>query len=155
VKILIDYHDENQQAAKAVVDITPAGWSISLGRVTFPVITPLGAANDPVLKIVGEVVASSTSAPTLTNLNIVYGGALAPVQEIFPTLQQLARFLRGGGGSFLDVIFSNGRLTVRDVFAVPRLPLGAGFLKDISLDIGMTMQLAPQSLEFTAGIGST
>jgi hypothetical protein len=155
VKVLIDYHDENGRAATAHVDITPAGWSISLGRVTFPVITPLGDANDPLLKIIGEAVASSSSAPTLTNLNIVYGGALAPVQNIFANLEQLAKFLPGGGGSFLDVSFSNGRLTIRDVFALPRLPLGAGFLKDIALDIGMTMQLAPQALEFTAGIGST
>jgi hypothetical protein len=109
---------------------------------------------DPLLKVVGDATASSSAAPTLKNLNIVFGGALAPIEDIFANLQQLAKFLPGGGDSFLDVGFSNGRLTVRDVFSLPRLPLGAGFLKDISLEIGMTMQLMPPSLAFTVGIGS-
>jgi len=37
---------------------------------------------------------------------------------------------------------------------LPELPLGIGFIEDVSLDLGMTLQLSPQSLEFTVGLGS-
>jgi hypothetical protein len=152
VKVLIDYHDENGVAAKPKVDITPAGWSIALGRITFELITPLGT--DPLLKISGNAIASSSAAPTVSDINIVYGGVLAPVENIFANLQSLAKFLPGGNDSSIDVHFADGKLTVREVFALPALPLGAGYLKDIALDIGTTMQLAPQKLEFFSGIGS-
>jgi len=152
VKVLIDYHDESGSPAQPKVDITPAGWSIALGRITFQLITPLGL--DPLLKITGNVIASSSAAPTVSNINIAYGGALAPVENIFANLQSLAKFLPGGPGATIDVHFADGKLTVREVFALPALPLGAGYLKDIALDIGTTMQLAPQKLEFFSGIGS-
>jgi hypothetical protein len=152
VKVLVDYHDENGVAAKPKVDVTPAGWSIALGRITFALITPLGA--DPLLKIVADATASSSAAASFSNINIIYGGVLAPIESIFANLQQLAKFLPGGEGAELEVHFSGTSLTIREVFSLPRLPLGVGFLKDIALDIGMTMSLLPQSLEFTSGIGS-
>lgn len=152
VKVLIDYHDENGAPAKPQVDITPGGWSIDLGRVTLLLVTPLGA--DPLLRIAGDAKASSSAAPTLANLNVIYGGALAPIENIFANLQQLAQFLPGGAGAHLDVTFSGTTLTIREVFALPRLPLGVGFIKDIALDIGMTLSLLPPGIEFTSGIGS-
>jgi hypothetical protein len=152
VKVQIDYHDEKGVPANPKVDISPTGWSIDLGRVTFQLITPLGA--DPLLRIAANALASSNSAPALSNLNIMYGGALEPVENIFANLQQVAKFLPGGAGTELDIHFSGATLTIREVFSLPRLPLGAGFLKDIALDIGMTMSLLPPSLEFTSGIGS-
>jgi hypothetical protein len=115
---------------------------------------PLGTLNDPVLRIVGDVVASSTAAPTLRNLDVVYGGALASVQSVFANVSEIAKYIPGGPVPTLDVGFSDGQLTIRNVFPIPKLPLGLGFIKDISLDLGMSMRLAPMSLTFTAGIGS-
>ena len=48
---------------------------------------------------------------------------------------------------------SNGRLTVRDTFAVPQLPLGLGNLSDVSLDLGLALTLSPLSADFIIGIG--
>jgi hypothetical protein len=138
----------------AIVDIQPGSWTIQLQNISFPIISPFGDENDPLLRIVGNAEASSTNAPTLSHLTVVYGGALGEVQRVFSTLEQLASFLPGAPFSSLDVHFSNGQLTVRDVFALPELPLGIGFVEDVTLDLGMTLQLSPQSLEFTAGLGS-
>ena len=157
VVVPLVYEDENQTRSHVIVDITPGGWSIEIQRVSFPIVMtapPLGTINDPVLRIVGDIVASSTSAPTLRNLDVVYGGALAGVQSIFANLSQLSQFLPGGPTPRLDVSFSDGQLSIRNVFTIPKLPLGLGFIRDISLDLGMTMRLSPMSLSFMAGIGS-
>jgi hypothetical protein len=96
--------------------------------------------------------ASSTSAPTLAGakFHVDYGGVLQSVKDVFSALNSLGSSVPSG----LDVHFSDGRLTVRDVIGLPELPLGLGYVTDIALDLGMSMQLSPQSLEVTAGIGS-
>ncbi|HEX7975371.1 MAG TPA: hypothetical protein VF498_13260 [Anaerolineales bacterium] len=153
VKVLLQYKDQNGTPTHVSVHIDPSGWSVVLSKVTFAVvITPLGS--DPLLRVVGTAKASSTSSPTVTDLDVVYGGFLDPVQTVFSKLQQLAAFLPGGAGAGLDVSFSNGKLNVRDSYALPNLPLGFGQITDVALDLGLSVQLTPQSLDFTAGIGS-
>jgi hypothetical protein len=154
VQILLDYHDENGVVPSPTVTISPGSWKIDLGRISFPVVTPLGAADDPMLKICGHLSAASNAAPSFSEMKIVYGSILNPIESLFSNLQFLDQFLPGGQAAQIDVSFSDGKLTIRNVFALPRLPLGVGFLENIALDIGATLQLAPQSIEFTCGIGS-
>jgi hypothetical protein len=140
--------------AHAVIDIQPGSWNIRLQNISFPLITAFGDETGPLLRIVGDLEASSSSAPTLSNLSVHYGGALSEVETVFSQIEHLATFLPGTPSANLDVHFSDGQLTIRDSFALPELPLGIGFIEDVSLDLGMTLQLSPRSLEFTVGLGS-
>src|SRR5262249_18341792 len=153
VKTVLDYHDKNGNATVAHVHIDAAGWQIELRRVSFQtIVTVFGTA--PLITIVGVMKASSSSAPTLTEMEVIYGGFLDPVQTVFSNLQKLATFLPGGAGAGLKVSFSNGKLSVTDSYALPTLPLGFGEISDVSLNLGVTAGLTPLSLEFIAGIGS-
>lgn len=160
VKVLIDYRDENGNPTTVHVTLSPSApagqprWSISLSGLTLILVTPFGDQNDPILRVIGSARADSNTAPTLTGLTVRYGAALDLVEELFSKLQQIAQFLPGGAAASLDVSFSQGRLTIRDVFALPTLPLGFGRITDVALDLGMTLALSPPSLEFSAGIGS-
>jgi hypothetical protein len=105
------------------------------------------------LTIIGGLKADDQHAPTLSNLNLVYGSALSSLKSIFSKLQALANFLPGGAGAGLDISLSDGKLTVLDTFALPTLPLGLGELSDISLDVGLTLTLSPLSADFMIGVG--
>jgi hypothetical protein len=168
VKVLLDYSDGGKidvatgnRAAPIPstldMNITPRAnptWSMSLDPINLILVTPFGDQNDPILRLVGGAKADSNSAPTLTSLDVQYGGALSLVQQVFSKLEQLASFLPGAPFSRLQVNFSQGRLTIQDTFALPELPLGFGYVTDVALILGAAIQLSPQSLQFTAGIGS-
>jgi hypothetical protein len=128
-------------------------WEMQLDKVRV-CLSIDGMGSDPLLTVVGSAHASSSSAPSLSDIDVVYGGFLQPLQEIFTKLQELASFLPQNSPPGLDVSFADGRLTVRDEFALPTLPLGFGEISDISLDLGATIAILPLSLEFLAGIGS-
>src|SRR5262249_35768931 len=128
-------------------------WSLTVAPITFLVIVPLfGGA--PLLMIRGGFVADDQTKPTLSNLQISYGAMLSSLTSILNRLQALAQFLPGGKGADLKVGLSNGRLTVSDTFAIPNLPLGVGDITDVSLDVGLTLQLSPLTADFTVGIGN-
>ena len=158
VKILLAYDarpfDNKAQAPKAALDIKKDGWSVDIQNVALVLVTPYGDEKAPILWLVGDLHADQGTAPTFSNLTVRYGGKLDPVQNVFSKLSELAKNLPGGAAAGIDVHFSAGRLTVREVFALPKLPLGLGQVTDVALDLGMTLGLAPKSLEFTAGIGS-
>lgn len=168
VKVLLDYSDGgkidpatgNRAApipSTLTVNITPRAnptWSMSLDPINLILVTPFGDQNDPILRLVGGAKADANSAPTLTSLDVQYGGALSVVQQVFSKLEELASFLPGAPFSQLQVNFSQGRLTIQDTFALPELPLGFGYVTDVALILGAAIQLSPQSLQFTAGIGS-
>jgi len=127
-------------------------WWLTIEPISFAVTVP-EFGSDPLLTIIGGFAADDRSKPGLTGLYIDYGSALATLQSIFSKLQALANFLPGGLGAGLDVSLSAGKLTVRDTFAIPMLPLGLGNLSDISLDLGLTITLSPLSADFIVGIG--
>jgi hypothetical protein len=127
-------------------------WWFSIATVSFAVVVP-EFGSDPLLTIIGGFEADNRSTPGLTGLTVVYGSALDTLKSIFSKLQALAAFLPGGGGAGLDVSLSNGQLTVQDTFTLPTLPLGLGNLSDISLDLGLTLNLSPLSAKFIVGIG--
>jgi hypothetical protein len=76
------------------------------------------------------------------------------VQTVFSKLQSLASVLPGGPSAGLHVAASDGKLTVKETFALGDLPLGFGQLTNISLDLGLAVTLAPMSVDFLAGLGA-
>lgn len=154
VKIVLRYVDEKGVLTNVAMKVAPGAaprWAISLKRVCFAV----NYKGGDLIKMFADVKADAETAPTFTNINVNYVGFLAVLQDIFANVQQVARFLPGGAGAGLKVGFSQGRLTVRNDFALPNLPLGTGQITDIAVAMGLALQLSPLSVEFIAGLGSS
>ena len=154
VQIVLRYGNENNN--ETVVDVTvgaPASprWAISLKRVCFAI---KYKSND-LIKMFADAKVDEATKPDFSNLNIHYVGFLSVLQDVFANVQQVARFLPGGAGAGLQVGFSQGRLTVRNEFALPNLPLGTGEITDIAVAMGVALQLSPLGIEFIAGLGSS
>jgi hypothetical protein len=128
-------------------------WTLSIGKFTLQVIVPL-FGNDPVLWLTGGFYGDEHTAPGVTGLTIQFGGVLNIVQQVFSALQTVAQFLPGGATAELDVALSDGSLSVTDTFSIADMPLGLGNLTDISLDVGLNVQLQPLSVNFSVGIGA-
>jgi hypothetical protein len=154
VTIVLRYANEKTQETAVDVKVDPAAsprWAISLRRVCFAV----KRKNDDLIRIYADVKADEKTSATFENLNVHYVGMLHILQDIFANIQQVARFLPGGAGAGLKVGFSHGRLTVRNDFALPNLPLGTGEITDIAVAMGLALELSPLGVEFVAGLGST
>ena len=80
-----------------------------------------------------------------------YGSALSAITGLLQGLKAVVTAI--GGSVDLDVGFSNNKLTVRDGFALPTMPLGLGELENIALDLGASVEI-PKSADFTVGFGS-
>ena len=128
-------------------------WTLSIGKFSLQVIVPL-FSSDPLLTITGGFYGDEHTTPGVSGLNVQFGGALSIVKNVFSDLQTLAQFLPGGATASLDVALSDGQLTVSDTFTIADMPLGLGNLTDISLDVGLSVQLQPLSVNFSVGIGS-
>jgi hypothetical protein len=127
-------------------------WSLKIGPLSFEVIVST-FGSDAVITITGEFYADEHTKAGLTGLNIHMGSALGAIQSVFSKIQALAQFLPGGVGANLDVAIANGTISVTDSFTIGDLPLGLGDLTDISLDLGLNVQLSPLSVDFSVGIG--
>jgi hypothetical protein len=158
IKIELQYADTTKptpQAAAltyAVHSASSPSWSLSIGTLSFLVTVPI-FGNSPILTITGGFAADEHTKAGLTNLNVQLGDALSVVKSVFSDLQALAQFLPGGAGANLDVALSDGKLTVSDSFTIGDMPLGLGDLTDISLNLGLSVQLSPLSVDFAIGIG--
>jgi hypothetical protein len=154
IQLVIEYHDEKDAPTVASIAVKPAAaprWSISLERVAFTV----RFRGNALISLFAHVKADEHTAPTVENLNVRYEGILGALQTIFTNVQQVARFLPGGAGAGLRVAFSHGHLTVRNEFALPNLPLGAGQITDIAVAMGLEVSLTPFDVTFVAGLGSS
>jgi hypothetical protein len=157
VEIVLRYGDEKDQETIVHVKVDPAAgpaaprWTISLRRVGFAV----KYKSEDLIRLYADVKADEKTTATFANLNVNYVGLLKILQGIFANIQQVARFLPGGAGAGLQVGFSLGRLTVRNDFALPNLPLGTGEITDIAVAMGLALQLSPLGVEFVAGLGSS
>jgi hypothetical protein len=154
IQIVIEYHDETGVPTEIQVEVDPAAsprWKVSLNRVCFAV-RFRGAG---LINIFAGVRADERSAPDVTDLCVNYEGVLDTLQTIFSNIQQVARFLPGGAAAGLKVGFSQGRLSVHNAFALPALPLGAGQITDVSVEMGFDVALSPFAFRFSAGLGSS
>jgi hypothetical protein len=158
INIALQYADTTQPgppAAKLTYSVDSSAspsWTLSIGTLSFLVTVPIFGSN-PILTITGGFYADEHTKAGLTNLNVQMGDALSVVKNVFSDLQALAQFLPGGTGANLDVALSNGKLTVRDSFTIGDMPLGLGDLTDISLELGLSVQFSPLSVDFLIGIG--
>ncbi|MDQ6916327.1 MAG: hypothetical protein M3023_00725 [Pseudomonadota bacterium] len=156
LRVLIRYCDEStpEQPTVATVTVKPTAatrWQLSLARVCFCV----EFRGKPLIGIFASVEADEHKAPTVVDLKVRYESILRLLQTIFTNVEQVARFLPGGVGAGLKIGFSQGRLTVRNNFALPALPLGPGQITDVAAEMGFDVALAPFDLRFTAGLGSS
>jgi hypothetical protein len=169
-KLELAYADTSKGTAKPtritlIIDPTASPrWSISITPLSLLVTIP-SLSSDPLLTIiagfdvdpaayVGGFLGDENTKPHVTNLNVQFSGALDVIQTIFSRIEAIASFLPGGKSAGLRIALSDGKLTVEDSFTLPTLPLGLGELSDISLDLGLAIQLSPLSADFTVGIGS-
>ena len=158
IKLALLYGDPTQtppieaELVYAVDSSQSPSWTLSLQPLAFTVTIPV-FGDDPVLTITGGFYGDEHTKPGLTNLNVVYGGALSFIKSLMSDLQALASFLPGGAGANLDVAVSDGHVTVSDTFTINDLPLGFGDLTDISLDLGLDVTLSPLSVNFLVGLG--
>jgi hypothetical protein len=158
LSITLQYADTTKatpQAAQLVYTVDSSAspsWSLSIGTLSFLVTVPMFGSS-PVLTITGGFGADEHTPAGLKNLNVQLGDALSVVKSVFSDLQALAQYLPGGAGANLDVALSDGVLTVNDTFTINDMPLGLGNLTDISLDLGLSVQIQPLSVDFTIGIG--
>jgi hypothetical protein len=149
-------------------------WSLDINRVAVGLTIP-AVTSTPLLWLQGALHADANTLPSFPGLQVVFAGPLQPLTSFFTLLQSLQSVLPsgtggGGGGAQsqilrahaagddtgpgLDVHFSDGKLTVSDSFQLPTIPLGPGFIEDISLDIGTTIDVLALSIDFLVGIGS-
>ncbi len=126
---------------------TPTSWSLKLENLAF-----IGNVDGfgTLLTITGDFQAGSSISPGFANLNVSYGPALNPVQDILTGLSGIAKSL--GGDAELDVGFSGNTLTVQQGFTLPTIPLGFGEITDLGLNLGLSTTI-PSDLSFSVGIG--
>jgi hypothetical protein len=153
----------------------PSGpsWSIDIYEVALKLFIPPVDASTPALWIEGSFHADSETLPSFPDLQVVYDGPLQPLTQFFTTLQKLGSVLGPGGaspevvsqddasgggssddGGGLNVHFADGTLTVQDTFALPSLPLGPGYIENISLNLGASIDILNTNVGFLVGIGS-
>ncbi len=154
IQVVIRYEDEEKRPTSASITVDPGApkrWKLSLSRVCFAV----QYKGNPLLGIFADVQVAEGEAPAVRELSVRFESILNTLQTIFTNIQQVARFLPGGGGAGLRIGFSNGHLTVRNGFAIPRLPLGPGHITDVVADLGFDVRLSPQDVRFVASLGSS
>ena len=159
--------DPNARIHVTLGQPTGPSWSIDIYEVALQLILP-PVSSTPALWIEGSFHADSQSLPSFPNLQVVYDGPLAPLTKFFTTLEKLGSILGGGGaspeifkphtsgsgGAGLSVHFANSTLTVQDTFALPQIPLGPGYIQDISLNLGASIDILNLDVGFLVGIGS-
>ncbi len=139
------------------LDLDPAAiprWKIQISNVAFLLaIDGWGGDADPLITVHGDFTAADGSAPTVANLQIKYGSALSIVQTILTEIEKLLVFLPGGKTSGLQVSFSGTKLRIRENFPIPKLPLGVGYIEDVSLNLGFDVDVLQKQMGFFVGLG--
>jgi len=146
----------NKSVVTAVIDPSKSPrWSVTITNVAFKLLVDgMGSSNDPLVAVIGDVSAADGSSPTLANVRFAYGSALSIVQDVLSGVQAIAEALPGGGASGLDVSFAGTKLRVRDAVSLPKLPLGLGYIEDISLNLGFDVDVLALDMSFYVGVGS-
>jgi hypothetical protein len=158
VRLVLSYHGPDtsgppvDRPTEATLTFDPSGsprWSFLLDRLTFAVYV-VGLSADPLLQVHGRFAVSETDAPGFQNIQVDYGSALDFVRKIISGLSALVASL--GGDVALDVGFSGNVLTVHQGFVLPTIPLGLGEVRDVGIDLGLSVTI-PSKASFNVGIG--
>jgi hypothetical protein len=158
IRLVLSYHGPDasnppvDKPTRATLTFDPFAsprWSFLLERLTFAAYVD-GISSDPLLQIHGNFAASETDAPGFQNIQVDYGSALDLVKQIISGLSALVSSL--GGNVALDVGFSGNALTVHQGFVLPTIPLGLGEIRDVGIDLGLSITI-PSKASFNVGIG--
>jgi hypothetical protein len=125
-------------------------WSLQIANLAAAVFVA-GFGSDALLTIHGGFEADELTKAGFTDIQIDYGSALGLITNILQGIEDVVTAI--GGSVDLDVGFSGDKLTVRDGFALPTLPLGLGELEHIGIDLGLAIEI-PSKAEFTIGFAS-
>jgi hypothetical protein len=150
IRLVLSYPATPQ--AKATLAFDPLGsprWRFSLDGLVFAAYVD-GISADPLLEIHGNFAASETDAPGFNSIQVVYGTALNFIKSIISGISELVKSL--GGDVALDVGFSGNALTVHQGFVLPTIPLGLGEIRDVGIDLGLSITI-PSKASFNVGIG--
>ena len=154
IRLVLSYKAQNGAPTKAQLVLDPLGsprFALSLTGLTFAAYVD-GISSDPLLQIHGNFAASDTAAPGFNNIQVDYGSALKLIKDIISGISELVKSL--GGDVDLDVGFSGSQLTVHQGFVLPTIPLGLGEVRDVGIDLGLSIDI-PSSAEFNVGIGGS
>lgn len=129
-------------------------WKIDVKNIAFQLaIDGWGGAADPLITVHGDMSAAEGSAPGFSNIDIKYGQALSIVKDILSQIETFLAFLPGVKDGGLQVSFAGTKLRVRENFPIPKLPLGVGYLEDISLKLGFDVDVLSKKMGFFIGLG--
>ena len=130
-------------------------WKIDIVNIAFNlVIDGWGNDDDPLITVHGDASAQEGGAPSFSNLAVQYGSALSVVKDILTAVEQVLAFLPDAAKKAgLDVSFQGSKLRIREAFPIPKLPLGLGYIEDISLDLGFDVDVLDKKLSFFVGLG--
>ncbi|MEP7178623.1 MAG: hypothetical protein ABI775_06005, partial [Pseudonocardiales bacterium] len=146
------------QQSVITVSIDPGAdprWAITITNVAFKLIVDgMSSSTDPLVAVIGDVVAADGKPPTVTNLQFAYGNSLSVVKDVLSGIEAIAEALPGGNASGLDVGFTGTKLRIRDAVSLPQLPLGLGYLQGISLNLGVDVDVLAKTMTFAVGVGS-
>lgn len=82
----VEYFDENGAPTEVNVAISPTGWSITMSDLAIRLdMDPF----DGLMRALGNLTSSNTSAPSLANSRLAFGSILQPVQAIVSVLEAL------------------------------------------------------------------
>jgi hypothetical protein len=129
-------------------------WKIYVKDIAFLLaIDGWGGDADPLIIIHGDMSAAEGSAPGFLNIDIKYGQALSIVKDILTEIETFLAFLPGVKDGGLQVSFAGTKLRVRENFPIPKLPLGVGYMEDISLKLGFDVDVLSKKMGFFIGLG--
>jgi hypothetical protein len=162
VTVLLRYRGTNKDGSPGApsgytvtIQPTQPRYAITIGPVSLALtVDGLAGPDNPLLSVTGTLSASDGAAPGLHDVDIVYGSALGLVTDLLSGLQSLAQFLPGQPKSGLSLTFNGGSLSIRDVLALPTIPLGIGQIEGVALNLGMTASLFPPSLHFDLSLST-
>jgi hypothetical protein len=131
-------------------------WKIDVKNIAFQLaIDGWGGAAAPLIIVHGDMSAAEGSTPNFANIDIKYGPALSIVKHILTQIETFLAFLPGVKDGGLQVSFAGTKLRVRENFPIPKLPIGVGYMEDISLKLGFDVDVLSKKMGFFIGLGDT
>lgn len=155
IQLLMASHVANATSITLALDASASPrWKIDVTNIAFQLaIDGWGGDADPLIIIHGDMSAAEGSAPAFANIGVKYGPALQLVTEVLNQIDKFLAFLPGVQKGGLQVSFAGTKLRVRENFPIPKLPIGVGYMEDISLKLGFDVDVLSKKMGFFIGLG--